>query len=91
VEARHGGGIGMRQAIAATACMALLAACGPEGATSRQTGAPGHTAAGDTAAGLTDSTGAGTSGTGTTGAQAGGSGSPAASEDGRTQARPGPD
>ena len=86
----------MRQAIAAAACMALLAACGPEGATSRQTGAPGHTAAGDTAAGdtaagLTDSTGAGTSGTGTTGAQAGGSGSPAASEDGRTQARPGPD
>lgn len=86
----------MRQTIAAAACIALLAACGPEGAAGRQTGAAGVTrmgdsVAGDTAAGLTDSIGAGTSGTGTTGAQAGGSGAPAASEDGRTQARPGPD
>ena len=92
----------MKYAIAAAACIGLLAACGPEGA-DRQSGAvenavpadsisrvpaPGDTAPGDTAPGVTDSTGAGTAGTGTTGAQAGGSGAPAAGRDAPVPDRP---
>ena len=87
----------MKYAIAAAACIGLLAACGPEGA-DRQSGAVENAvpadsisrvpAPGDTAPGVTDSTGAGTAGTGTTGAQAGGSGAPAAGRDAPVPDRP---
>lgn len=86
----------MRNAFTVAACIGLLAACGPEGAADRQTGAVGtaadsamaDSAAGDSAPGVTDSTGPGTTGTGTTGAQAGGSGTPPADEEAPAAGRP---
>ena len=83
----------MKNAIAAAACLGLLAACSPEGAADRQTGAvtnavTGDSVSGDSAPGITDSTGAATAGTGTTGAQAGGSGTPPAGEDAPVRNRP---
>jgi hypothetical protein len=83
----------MTHAIAAAACIALLAACSPEGGADRQTGAAsnavtGGSFSGDTAPGVADSAGPATAGTGTTGAQAGGSGPPAAGEPAPVQNRP---
>ena len=61
----------MRWTIAVAVCVSLLAACTPDGADDRRTGAvanePGPAAVTDTAA-------IGTAGTGTSGAQANGSG-----------------
>ncbi len=58
----------MKRTIIAAACVGMLAACNPEGANDRQTGAVGSEA------GAADSPGMGMTGTGTTGAQTGVSG-----------------